>query len=152
QGIEGLVDGRRWRLGQAGFATGGEDDGGIWLADANGPCARFEVAEGERADARAAVDALHAQGLALHLSSGDGAAAVQRFAERMDIDTVHARQSPEDKLAYVRALQQQHGRVVAMVGDGLNDAPVLAGADVSLAIGEGAALAQRAADLVLSGP
>src|SRR5690606_2032807 len=150
QGIEGVVDGRHWRLGQAGFATGGEDDGGIWLADGDGACARFEVAESERADARAAVDALHAKGLALHLSSGDGAAAVQRFAERLGIETVHARQSPEDKLAYVRALQQR-GRVVAMVGDGLNDAPVLAGADVSLAIGEGAALAQRAADLVLAG-
>ena len=150
QGIEGVVEGRRWRLGQAGFATGGADDGGIWLSDGAGSQARFEVAEGERADARAAVDALHAQGLSLHLSSGDGASAVQRFAERMDIDTVHARQSPEDKLAYVRSLQQR-GRVVAMVGDGLNDAPVLAGADVSLAIGDGAALAQRAADLVLSG-
>src|SRR5690606_5375037 len=90
QGIEGVVEGRRWRLGQAGFATGGADDGGIWLSDGAGSQARFEVAEGERADARAAVDALHAQGLSLHLSSGDGASAVQRFAERMDIDTVHA--------------------------------------------------------------
>ena len=150
QGIEGTVEGGHWRLGQAGFATGGDDDGGIWLAAGDGRQARFEVAEGERADARAAVDALRAQGLALHLSSGDGAAAVQRFAERMDIDTVRARQSPEDKLGYVRGLQRR-GHVVAMVGDGLNDAPVLAGADVSLAIGDGAALAQRAADLVLAG-
>jgi Cu2+-exporting ATPase len=149
-GIEGRVDGRHWRLGQAAFATGGEDDGAIWLADDGGAQARFEVAEGERTDARAAVDALRAQQLAVHLSSGDGVAAVRRFATRMRIDTALARQSPEDKLAYARGLQQR-GRVVAMVGDGLNDAPVLAGADVSLAIGEGAALAQRAADLVLAG-
>ena len=150
QGIEGIVEGRRWRLGQAGFATGGTDDGAIWLGGDDGAQARFEVAEGERADARAAVDALRAAGLAVHLSSGDGAASVQRFAARMDIADAHARQAPEAKLAHVRALQQD-GRVVAMVGDGLNDAPVLAGADVSLAIGEGAALAQRAADLVLAG-
>ena len=69
--------------------------------------------------------------------------AVQRFAAQLGIDHAHARQTPEDKLARVRALQAS-GRVVAMVGDGLNDAPVLAGADVSLAIGDGAALAQRA--------
>jgi Cu2+-exporting ATPase len=93
---------------------------------------------------------LRAQGLSLHLASGDAAAPVARFANVMAITDVHARQSPEAKLALVRALQDQ-GRTVAMVGDGLNDAPVLAGADVSLAIGDGAALAQRAADLVLSG-
>ncbi|HQX91887.1 MAG TPA: HAD-IC family P-type ATPase, partial [Thermomonas sp.] len=85
-----------------------------------------------------------------HLASGDAPASVQRFAHAMGIANVHARQTPQAKLALVRGLQQQ-GRVVAMVGDGLNDAPVLAGADVSLAIGDGAALAQRAADLVLAG-
>ncbi|HET6434791.1 MAG TPA: heavy metal translocating P-type ATPase, partial [Xanthomonadaceae bacterium] len=150
QGLEGVVDGRRWRLGQAGFATGGADDGAIWLSGESGERARFDIAEGERADAGAALDALRAQGLALHLSSGDGTESVRRFAERLGLASVHARQSPEDKLAYVRRLQEA-GRVVAMVGDGLNDAPVLAGADVSLAIGDGAALAQRAADLVLAG-
>jgi len=63
---------------------------------------------------------------------------------------VRARQTPEDKLAYVRA-RQAAGEIVAMVGDGLNDAPVLAGADVSLALADGAALAQRAADFVVAG-
>src|SRR5690606_6437263 len=70
---------------------------------------------------------------------------------RLGIDSAHARQRPEDKLAFVRSLQAE-GHVVAMVGDGLNDAPVLAGADVSLAMDKGAALAQRAADLVATGP
>jgi Cu2+-exporting ATPase len=92
---------------------------------------------------------LRAQGLALHLSSGDGAEPVGRFAQSLPLSDARARQAPEDKLARVRELQGQ-GRVVAMVGDGLNDAPVLAGADVSIAIGEGAALAQRSADLVLA--
>ena len=86
----------------------------------------------------------------MHLASGDGTEAVQRLADTLGITQAHARQTPEDKLALVRGLQAQ-GRIVAMVGDGLNDAPVLAGADVSLAMGEGAPLAQRAADLVLTG-
>src|SRR5699024_3708039 len=86
----------------------------------------------------------------VHLSSGDAEAPVTDFARRLGIEHVHARQSPEDKLAYARALQAE-GRVVAMVGDGLNDAPVLAGADVSIALSGGAALAQQSADLVLTG-
>ncbi|MGY1426466.1 heavy metal translocating P-type ATPase [Lysobacter sp. A289] len=150
QGIEGVVDGERWLLGQAGFAAGAEDDGRLWLGNGKRAAARFQLAESERTDARAAVSLLGNQGLAVHLSSGDAAEPVRGFAQRVGIDQAHARQAPEDKLAFVRELQQR-GRVVAMVGDGLNDAPVLAGADVSLAIGEGAALAQRAADLVLTG-
>ena len=150
QGVEGTVDGVRWRIGTAPFAIDGEDDGAVWLGNAAGARARFTLAEHERPDAGRAVRKLRAQGLALHLASGDAAAPVARLASAMGITDTHARQSPEDKLALVRALQRD-GRVVAMVGDGLNDAPVLAGADVSLAIGDGAALAQRSADLVLSG-
>ena len=150
QGVEGAVEGVRWRIGTAPFAIGDDDDGAVWLGNEQGACARFSFAERERPDAARAVRQLREQGLALHLASGDADAPVARFASAMGIDDAHARQSPEDKLARVRALQAG-GRTVAMVGDGLNDAPVLAGADVSLAIGDGAALAQRAADLVLSG-
>lgn len=158
-GVEGDVDGRRWRLGRAAFAAGGgaagEEDGeamlgDVWLGDGARACARFRIREAERDDARAAVAQLRAQGVRVHLSSGDARAPVQAFAAALGIEDARARQSPEDKLAYARALQDQ-GRVVAMVGDGLNDAPVLAGADVSLAVAEGAPLAQQAADLVLTG-
>ncbi|MCR6495765.1 cadmium-translocating P-type ATPase [Thermomonas sp. S9] len=149
QGVEGRIAGAHWRIGSAPFATGGEDDGAIWLGGEHGQRARLLVAEGLREDAQPALEHLRAQGLTLHLASGDAAAAVARLAATLGIADAHARQSPEAKLARVRALQQA-GRGVAMVGDGLNDAPVLAGADVSLAIGEGAALAQRSADLVLS--
>lgn len=150
RGVEGTVEGVLWRIGTAPFATGGDDDGAVWLGNDAGARARFTFAERERADAAQALQQLREQGLALHLASGDAAAPVARFASAMGIADPHARQSPEDKLALVRAMQDE-GRVVAMVGDGLNDAPVLAGADVSLAIGDGAALAQRSADLVLSG-
>jgi Cu2+-exporting ATPase len=149
--VEGHVDGACWRLGQAAFATGGEDDGALWLGDGHVPVARFTLREVPRADAAAALAALRRQGLTLHLSSGDAAAPVASLAAHLGIDDARARQTPEAKLSRARELQAQ-GRRVAMVGDGLNDAPVLAGADVSIAIGDGAALAQRAADLVLATP
>ena len=149
-GIEGMVEGGRWRIGRGDFAAGREDDGAVWLGDGEHPAARFEIGESMREDAIDAAAALHAQGLRLHLASGDAAERVAALASRIGIDDASARQTPEDKLAYVRR-RQSEGRVVAMVGDGLNDAPVLAGADVSIAIGTGAALAQRAADLVLAG-
>ncbi len=150
-GVEGEIDGRRWRLGRADWAAARVDDGGLWLGDGTHGVARFTLSERPREDAAAALDALRTQGLQLHLASGDSEGAVQRLAHALGIDAPRARQSPEDKLAWVRQLQQE-GRIVAMVGDGLNDAPVLAGADVSIAMGEGAPLAQQAADLVATGP
>ena len=150
RGIQGIVDGDLWRLGRADFAAGQNDDGALWLGDGHRASARFQLEEHARSDAAQALAALRAQGLRLHLASGDGEAAVRRMATTLGLDDAHARQSPEDKLALVRHLQAE-GRVVAMIGDGLNDAPVLAGADVSIAMGEGASLAHRAADLVTTG-
>lgn len=151
QGLTGRIEGVDWRLGVAPFAAGRADDGQVWLGDGTRAFARFTMREGLRADAADTLRALRALGLTVHLASGDGAAAVGRMAATLGIDDARARQRPEDKLALVHELQAR-GRTVAMVGDGLNDAPVLAGADVSLAMGEGAALAQRAADLVLTAP
>ena len=150
-GVEGTVQGRRWRLGQAAFAAGRKDDAAIWLGDGRRGFARFVVTEVQRADAKPAIDALHAQDISLHILSGDACAPVARIADTLRLAQVRARQTPEDKLAYVRDLQTT-GRRVAMVGDGLNDAPVLAGADVSIALGEGAALARQSAGMVLASP
>ncbi len=149
-GIQGRVGGVVWKFGHAHFAGGSEDDGQLWLGDGERAVARFRLEETERPDARQAVVALRGLGLDVRLSSGDAEASVRRFAQQVGIDDAQGRQTPEQKLARVRELQAQ-GRIVAMVGDGLNDAPVLAGADVSLAVGEGAALAQRAADMVMTG-
>ncbi|UNK41212.1 cadmium-translocating P-type ATPase [Luteimonas sp. S4-F44] len=151
QGVEGTVEGVRWRLGQAAFAAGRADDGALWLGDGRRAMARFTLREHVREDAAAALQGLRELGLVLHLASGDAQAPVTALGTRLGIEDAHARQTPEDKLARVRALQAE-GRTVAMIGDGLNDAPVLAGADVSIAMGEGASLAQRAADLVTTGP
>ncbi|MBB1471978.1 cadmium-translocating P-type ATPase [Luteimonas sp. MC1782] len=150
-GIAGTVEGRAWRMGRADFAAGRVDDGALWLGDGQQAVARFTLEEPPRDDAARAVTALRELGVDVHLSSGDAATTVNAFADMLGIDHAASRQSPEDKLAGVRALQAS-GKVVAMVGDGLNDAPVLAGADVSIAIGSGAALAHRAAGLVLTAP
>ena len=150
-GIEGVVDGRRWRIGRADFAAGQADDGAIWLGDGRHAAARFTLGELPRAEAGACLRSLDELGIGVELASGDGAAAVARFADGLGIAHARGRMSPEDKLAHVRALQDD-GRRVAMVGDGINDGPVLAGADVSFALGDGNALAARAADLVLASP
>ncbi|AXA85017.1 cadmium-translocating P-type ATPase [Lysobacter oculi] len=151
QGVEGVIDECPWRLGHARFAAAGVDDAGhaVWLGDGQQPYARFDLAEQPRADAAEAVRRLQAQQVAVELASGDGPEAVAAMAATLGIGRFAARQTPEQKLSHVRALQRD-GHRVAMVGDGINDAPVLAGADVSLAMGEGAALAQRAADLVVT--
>jgi Cu2+-exporting ATPase len=149
-GIEGMAAGRRWRLGRADWAAARMDDGALWLGDGAEAHARFVLREVPRADAATAVAQLRQAGLAITLCSGDAPMPVAALARRVGIEDVHARQSPEAKLAFVQQCQAR-GEVVAMVGDGINDAPVLAGADVSLAMADGAALAQRAADLVVTG-
>lgn len=160
RGIEGVIDGRTYRLGSPRFAAGSEtppappesDGSTSWvaLADESGLIAWFALTDMPRADAPTALAALKKQGLRLHLLSGDTEAVVSRTAKQLDIADWRAGALPEDKLAYVKALQAQ-GRIVAMVGDGINDAPVLAGAQVSIAMGEGADVAQAAADMVMLG-
>ncbi len=120
----------------------------IYLADRQAVLAVFELQDTLRPEAPAVIARFHAQGLRVHLLSGDAEPAVARVAGALGIERWRARQLPDDKLAYVRELQAA-GRVVAMVGDGVNDAPVLAAAQVSIAMGAGAQLAQASADMVL---
>jgi Cu2+-exporting ATPase len=112
--------------------------------------ATIEMGEGVREDAAQAVAALKALGIQTHLLSGDRPHAAQAVAARVGVDHVVAQATPEDKLAHVKALQAQGWRV-AMVGDGLNDGPVLAAADTSFALGHAAPLAQAQADFVIQG-
>jgi Cu2+-exporting ATPase len=82
------------------------------------------------------------------IASGDRAITVSEFADRLQVPVFHAGLTPADKLALVRDLQNR-GAVVAMVGDGINDSPVLAGANLSIAMGSGTSLAQHSADCVM---
>ena len=153
-GLEGLVDGRRLRLGHAGFALAGiaheaSFDDATVLADDSGPIAAFHLSERLRGDACDAIAALRGDGLDLEIASGDSTSKVAAVAARLGISTWHARQRPADKLARLTALRESGARVIA-VGDGINDAPVLAGADVAVALSSGADLAQAASDIVLN--
>jgi Cu2+-exporting ATPase len=153
-GLEGWVDGRRLRLGQRAFAAAGSDgdadDDAVTLAEDGNAVATFRLRERLRADAREALDALRADGVTVELASGDAQAKVAAVAQRLGIETWHARMSPADKLERLRVLRAGGARVIA-IGDGINDAPVLAGADVAVALASGAELAQAAGDIVLDG-
>lgn len=161
-GVEGTIHGKRYRLGRPRFAAAlarepvpdavfhliERGDTVIALASADGWLAAFAVGDELRPEAAGVIRELRALGKRVHLLSGDAAETARRVASRVGIATVEAGVSPAGKLAYVRALQQR-GAVVAMVGDGVNDAPVLAQAQVSIAMGEGTEVAQASADMVL---
>ena len=95
-----------------------------------------------------AVQRLHADGVAVVMATGDAQAPAQRVAEQLGIDAFHAGVKPDDKLAIVRDLQAQ-GHRVAMAGDGINDAPALAQADIGIAMGTGSDIAIDAAQITL---
>ncbi len=153
QGIEARdAQGRDWRLGSALFAgTMPEHDADgprSYLADEQGWLATFELREAVREDARDAVNRLREQGIRTWVLSGDRASAARRVAHAVGVDEVIAEASPEHKLDQLQALQARGWRV-AMVGDGLNDGPVLAWAEASFAIGRAAPLAQARSDVVV---
>ena len=160
-GIEAGIDGVPMRIGRPEFAAGlhghavpadvavlAGDSSLVALADPTGWQAFFVVGDGARAGARDLVDDLKAAGVAVAMASGDRPEAAVAIARELGIDTVRAALSPADKQAWVADLQDR-GAVVAMVGDGINDAPVLPCAHVSIAMGSGAPLAQTRADMVL---
>ena len=151
QGVSGVdANGVEWRLGQAAFAgAAARDEVQVWLARAGRPVAGFGFDETLRPGAVEAVTALREAGVRLTLLSGDTPERAARLGRRLGIDDVVGGARPEDKLAAVAAAQQA-GERVAMVGDGVNDAPVLARADVSLAMGQGALVARAQADAVLA--
>jgi P-type Cu2+ transporter len=159
-GVRGTVndDGgatRDLRLGSAFFCGAPERPLGAigleaHLADGQGWLASFALDEAMRSDAPAAVNALRVLGLKVQLLSGDRQATAKRLACRAGIDSAFGDCSPEDKLDHVRVAQHR-GQRVAMAGDGVNDAPVLARADISIAMGKAVPLAQAKSDFVVLG-
>jgi Cu2+-exporting ATPase len=120
-----------------------------WLGGPDGALARFGFVESVRHDAAATVQALRSGGVDIVLLSGDAPPRVAAVAAILGIDDAQGGMTPADKLHRLRALQQG-GRLVGMVGDGLNDAPVTSRADVSFAMGEGSTLTRNRADFILA--
>jgi Cu2+-exporting ATPase len=164
-GVEGVVDGVRYRLGRADWAATICALGCKPLADAadattaettvvlareSGPFATLRFGDTLRPDAAALVASLRAMGLAVSLVSGDRESTVTQIARAVGIVDSHAGATPDAKRAFIATLQAR-GAVVAMVGDGINDAPGLARADVSIALGNAATLTQWTADVVVIG-
>ena len=160
-GVSASVDGLRYRIGSRQWAgsiaagsaaaeTGIDSFSHVYLASEAGLLARFDIGDELRADAAEAIAALRRQGFSLVIASGDRSAAVALAARALGIENWHAGLSPAGKVALVRELQKNGSRVV-MVGDGINDAPVLSVADASIAIDAGTALARASADAVALG-
>lgn len=158
RGIAGDLDGVTFRIGSPGYAAaiyGGavpaapvEPGTQVLLASPAGPMAWFILQDTPRVDAADALVALKSLGLKLAIFSGDAEAPVAAIAEQVGISYWQSAMQPADKLDQVRALQAA-GEIVVMVGDGVNDAPVLAAAQVSVAMGSGAQLAHASADMVM---
>jgi P-type E1-E2 ATPase len=155
-GVEGRVEGRELRLGQAAFLglelpvpPAGVPAGSVVVGLAEGPVllGALVLADAPRPEAGAAVAALAAQGLRLHLLSGDRPAAASALAAQLGIASAHGGLSPEGKRAFIQE-RQARGAVVAFVGDGVNDAPALAQADAGISL-PGLDAAQAAAPLNL---
>ena len=120
----------------------------MFLAVDGALAALLAVADQIKPDTPAAIDALHAAGLRIVMLTGDNATTAQSVARTLGIDEVHADVSPVDKAAVVNRLKAE-GRRVAMAGDGINDAPALAAADVGIAMGSGTDIAMESAQVTL---
>jgi len=158
QGLEGMIAGELYRIGSHAFvsalsgvgvaANEPNDMTCIYLGKASVWLARFDVSDALKPDAQAVITYFQSLGKQVILLSGDAPGIVRRMADTLGIDDAHGGMLPQQKLEFVQQLQSQGARVV-MVGDGMNDAAVLRAADVSFAMGSGAALAQSHADAVL---
>ncbi len=165
-GIEAMVHGQRYRLGKIEFAlpeklasmrggvasiVGGEGLAAasyVVLSDEAGPLSVFVFGEQLREDAHQMVDAAADRGVEVVVLSGDRREPVQAVARALGVERAFAHQTPDSKRSWV-AGQQGAGHRVAMLGDGLNDAPVIAQADVSIALAGGSMLAQARADFIV---
>ena len=152
RGLEGRIEDVPWKIGKAEFvfSEGRADaDDSIWLTDPEGWVARISLQDSLRQGAQTAIETLRGEQIEISVLSGDSSEAVGQVASRLQISDWSARQSPAMKLEKLESLRTA-GKCVLMIGDGVNDAPVLAAADVSMTVKGGAELANSAADMILT--
>ncbi|GIU26380.1 cadmium-translocating P-type ATPase [Shewanella schlegeliana] len=151
-GLCGAINGQEYRVGSQQFVNGTSIDEAtttVWFSQGERLLAKISLNDEVRPETTQAVTQLKAMGCKISIASGDNSSEVAALGQRLGIDDVHKGLSPKDKLALIDKFQQQ-GQV-AMFGDGINDAPVLAGANLSIAMGSGAAISKNSADIILLG-
>ncbi|WP_182310706.1 heavy metal translocating P-type ATPase [Aeromonas media] len=152
-GIEGRIAGKHYRIGSARWLGLSDKQNAaqglaIYLADETRPLARFTLADTVRADAGALIQAFKASGLQTTILTGDSSPQADTVARELGVDELVKGVTPDGKLAYLKA-RETAGDISIMVGDGINDAPVLAGAHASFAMAGGTDLAKNSADAIL---
>lgn len=153
-GLSGEYQQATWKIGTLNFVSDGaatmpEQASTIYLSRDHQLMAQFEYQDPIRPESAEFIKALKTKGLKVMVLTGDSLQSTQKVASQLGIDDYHCQLKPEDKLNQLNLLNQDH--VTLMIGDGINDAPTLAGAHLSVAMGSGSDVAKASADMVLLG-
>jgi Cu2+-exporting ATPase len=161
QGVAAVIDGMKYRIGNARYVAelsastvpaelSASEHTSVFLGDEKEMLAKFSIGDELRVDAKKAIADLGQIGYEVAIASGDRESVVAALASKLGIENWHASLTPAGKLDLVSEMQRS-GKTVVMVGDGINDAPVLSSADASIAIDAGTALARSSADAIVLG-
>ena len=150
QGVQGQINGQTWRIGHAQFSCPSHQKNNsysVWLSCEYAPIAAFVLDDPLRPDSQRFIEYCRKAKLSVSMLTGDHSHHAQAIGNQVNIHEIHSGMTPEGKLAYLRQLPTSD--ITLMIGDGMNDAPVLAGAHLSVSMGSGTDLAKSSADIVL---